>query len=123
MNIEINNRLYKELETWAKANGMDDAGIIKYIEKALRDKLALDKYGDLNDKLKKPKTEEDKPKRTRTVKKNTVKDEPINEPIREPNREPIEGVNEDVSEDVNGDINEEIKPEKPKRKTKVIASS
>lgn len=120
MNIEINNRLSKDLESWANANGMDEAAMVKYVEKALRDKLALDKYGDLNDKIKKPEPKEDKPKRTRTVKKNTVKGEPINEPNREPINEPIGGVNEDVSEDVNEYINGEIKP---KRRTKVIASN
>ena len=51
MTIEINDRLYKEFTTWAKANGMDDVEIVRYIENAFREKFTLDKYGDLNEKV------------------------------------------------------------------------
>ena len=99
MTIEINNRLYNDFVLWAKANNMSDEDMVKYIEKAFRDKFNLDKYGDLNDKL----VKEEKPKKTRKKaepkKEESVVTEPVDEPITEP-----------------------IVEEKPKRKTRVIAS-
>lgn len=101
MTIEINDRLYNEFVSWAQANNMNDNDIHKYIEKAFRDKFTIDKYGDLNEKLTK-----EEPKKPR--KKSEPKpSDPINEPIHEPINEPI---------------HEPICEEKPKRKTKVIAS-
>lgn len=95
--IEINDRLYNEFVSWAQANNMNDNDMQKYIEKAFRDKFTIDKYGDLNEKL----TKEEPKKVDKKIE--SKPSEPINEPIHEP-------------------INEPICEEKPKRKTKVIAS-
>ena len=57
MNIEINDRLYNDFVVWAQANGMNEEDMQRYIERAFRDKFMLDKYGDLNEKLKEIKTE------------------------------------------------------------------
>lgn len=100
MNIEINDRLYNEFVSWAQANNMNSNDIQKYIEKAFRDKFTIDKYGDLNEKIIK-----EEPKKTQK------KIEPINEPI-----------NELIGEPVSKPDDEQEKVEKPKRKTKVIAS-
>lgn len=110
MTIEINDRLYKEFITWAEANGMDESGIAKYIENALRDKFTLDKYGDLNKKI-----------------HSSVKpsDEPINGPINGPIPEigTDEQISERINEQISEQINEDAEPEKPsKRKTKVLVS-
>ena len=51
MKIEIEDRLYNEFITWAKANNFSQKQIIEYINTALRNKLSMDKYGDLNSKL------------------------------------------------------------------------
>lgn len=51
MKIEIEDRLYNEFITWAKANNFSQKQIIEYINTALRDRLSMDKYGDLNSKL------------------------------------------------------------------------
>lgn len=51
MKIEIEDRLYNEIITWAKANNFSQKHIIEYINTALRDRLSMDKYGDLNSKL------------------------------------------------------------------------
>ena len=48
--IEIDNRLYTSILQWCDANGFEP---MKYIEKALRERFATDKYGDLNDKVRK----------------------------------------------------------------------
>lgn len=99
MLIEIDDRLYNDFVTWAQVNNMGEEDIRKYIEKAFRDRFTIDKYGDLNDKLAK----EEKPKKTRK-KAEPKKEEPVvTEPVDEP-------------------IHEPICEEKPKRKTKVIAS-
>ena len=113
MNIEINDRLYNDFATWAKANNMSDDDMRKYIEKAFRDRFTLDKYGDLNDKIVEVKTEEKKPKRTTKRKSEGVNDG-VNEGVND-----SEQINEHISEQISEQINE---PEKPKRKTKVIQS-
>ena len=101
MLIQINDRLCNEFLAWAVANNMNDNDMHKYIEDAFREKFTIDKYGDLNEKMKKSEPIET-PKKTR--KKTDPKPiEPINEPISEP-------------------IDEPLSEEKPKRKTKVIAS-
>ena len=115
MTIEINDRLYNDFVSWAKANGMGDEDMRKYIEKAFRDKFNLDKYGDLNTRLAK----EEKPRKTRKKAEPVAETEPVKEPPI------IEDVNGYVNEEVNGDVNtsEQInEPEKPKRKTRVIQS-
>lgn len=103
MLIEIDDRLYNDFVTWAQVNNMGEEDIRKYIEKAFRDRFTIDKYGDLNDKL----VKEEKPKKTRK-KAEPKKDEPV--------------VTEPVDEPVNEPIPEPIVEEKPKRKTRVIAS-
>lgn len=103
MLIEIDDRLYNDFVTWAQVNNMGEEDIRKYIEKAFRDKYTIDKYGDLNDKL----VKEEKPKKTRK-KAEPKKEEPV--------------VTEPVDEPVNELIAEPIVEEKPKRKTRVIAS-
>lgn len=46
--IEIEVKLYKDILVYCEANALNP---VKYIEKALRERLATDKYGDLNDRL------------------------------------------------------------------------
>lgn len=106
MKIEINDRLYNDFVVWAQANDMNEDDMQRYIERAFRDKFMLDKYGDLNEKLKEIKTEK-KPRKT-TRKKN----EEVTEDVSE-------AVNEEINEQINEEINEEITP---KHKTKVINS-
>lgn len=50
--IDIDDRLYKDLIDWATLNGLSKTDIKNYINKAIRDRLNLDKYGDLNEKIK-----------------------------------------------------------------------
>jgi len=47
-NVEIENKLYNDIVLYCEVNGIEPA---KYIEKALRERLATDKYGDLNERL------------------------------------------------------------------------
>jgi hypothetical protein len=47
-NIEIENKLYNDIVSYCVVNGIEPD---KYIEKALRERLATDKYGDLNQKI------------------------------------------------------------------------
>lgn len=108
MTIEINDRLYNEFTAWAKVNNMSDDDMAKYIEKAFRDKFNLDKYGDLNEKLRKEEIRE-------------LKDEQKNKPI--PGIETDEQISERINEQINGQINDDVKTEKhSKRKTKVLVS-
>lgn len=80
MQIEINTRLYNDISQWCEANGFET---LKYIERTLRERIAIDKYGDLNEKVqkelevevKKPKSEIAK-KQEPLIKEN--KDETIN---------------------------------------------
>ena len=104
MTIEINDRLYKELTAWTKANGMDEKQTTAYIEKTLREKLALDKYGDLNEKV----GQAEPPKKKTTKKKEEPKQPaPADVPT-----------NESINELISEQINEEV----PKKRTKVLAS-
>ena len=130
MTIEIEKRLWNDFTLWAQANNMSDDDMQKYVIKAFRDKFNLDKYGDLNDKIKKP----EPVKKTRTTtKKKKVDDvnhepqiqeveqnEPINEPNDEPNDDPNRELNEGINDGINEGINEGIKP--AKKKTKVLKS-
>ena len=135
MNIEINDRLYNDFVVWAQANDMNEEDMHRYIERAFRDKFMLDKYGDLNEKLKEIKTEK-KPRKT-TRKKNEEVTEDVNGDVNEdvnegykikPEGNPYptkpavfdsKSINEQINEEINEQINEEITP---KRKTKVINS-
>ena len=55
MTIEIDNRLYENIVQWCNANGVEPKA---YIEKALRERIATDKYGDLNERLRKNESEQ-----------------------------------------------------------------
>ena len=46
--VEIDKRLYNNILQWCEANGINP---VKYIEKALRERVATDKYGDLNERV------------------------------------------------------------------------
>ena len=48
--IEIDNRLYSNIEAFCQANALEPS---YYIHKVLRERLAIDKYGDLNEKFRK----------------------------------------------------------------------
>ena len=49
-NVEIENKLYNDIVSYCVVNAINP---VKYIEKALRERLATDKYGDLNQKMNK----------------------------------------------------------------------
>lgn len=59
--VEIDKSLYNNILQWCNEN---DINPVKYIEKALRERLATDKYGDLNQKIHKV----DKPVETAVTK-------------------------------------------------------
>lgn len=126
MKIDIDNRLYNDIEAYCSANALEP---MKYIEKVLRERLAIDKYGDLNEKLRKFVEPE-----TKTAVE--IPEETKGEPICQPRnvivpQEPFSGDKtvkgesvEYVSEEgafakVIGDISEEKKPKK-KRTLKTI---
>ena len=46
--VEIDKSLYNNILQWCNENALNP---VKYIEKALRERLATDKYGDLNQKI------------------------------------------------------------------------
>ena len=48
MTIDIDDKLYNTVVQWCEINNIE---VIKYIEKALREKIATEKYGDLNAKI------------------------------------------------------------------------
>ena len=110
MTIEIEDRLYNDFRMWAQANNMTETDMQKYIVKAFRDKFNLDKYGDLNDKLVPKPTEEEKPKRKTTTKQKTESTPQPEPPVVE------------LKENTDQQPSETPTEEKPKRKTKVLAS-
>lgn len=99
--IDIDDRLYKDLIDWATLNGLSKTDIKNYINKAIRDRLNLDKYGDLNEKLKKneinPQVENKEEKDVSSINKEIII------PILE------------IENDVKEEKDEEIKPPKRKR--------
>lgn len=105
--IEIDNRLYKNIEGWCEVNGID---IGQYITKALTERITLDKYGDLNDKI--------------IVKHDeSVKEEEAEKPVVKtvemkgvPNPEPI--VEDVIPEVVAEEQPKETKPKKRKLNSK-----
>lgn len=102
--IDIDDRLYKDLIDWATLNGLSKTDIKNYINKAIRDRLNLDKYGDLNEKIKK---NEIKPQ----VENKEKKDVPsINKEINIP----ILDIENDVKEEKE-EKDEEVKQQKRKR--------
>jgi hypothetical protein len=74
--IDIDDRLYKDLIDWATLNGLSKTDIKNYINKAIRDRLNLDKYGDLNEKIKqneiKPQVENKEKKDVPSIKKEII---------------------------------------------------
>lgn len=46
--VEIDKTLYNNILQWCNENAFNP---VKYIEKALRERLATDKYGDLNERF------------------------------------------------------------------------
>jgi hypothetical protein len=46
--VNIDAKLYNNIVSYCEANAINP---VKYIEKALRERLATDKYGDLNERL------------------------------------------------------------------------
>lgn len=102
--IDIDDRLYKDLTDWATLNGLSKNDIKNYINKAIRDRLNLDKYGDLNEKIKK---NEIKPQ----VENKEKKDVPsINKEINIP----ILDIENDVKEEKE-EKDDEVKQQKRKR--------
>lgn len=99
--IDIDDRLYKDLIDWAALNGLSKTDIKNYINKAIRDRLNLDKYGDLNEKLKK---NEIKPQ---VENKEEIDVSSINKEIIIPILE--------IENDVKEEKDEEVKPQKRKR--------
>lgn len=100
--LEIEDRLYKDFSLWAKANNIPEDGLNKYIIQAFRDRFNLDKYGDLNEKLKQKPPEPETPKQTTAQKIKTT--------VKKPTPEPESQQEEPAPE------------EKPKRRTKVLTS-
>lgn len=76
--IEIDNKLYKDILQWCEVNGVD---YLKYIEKTLRERLATDKYGDLNEKMNKKTSVKEKKEETVAEKEITSKEEKKEIPI------------------------------------------
>lgn len=109
MTIEIEDRLYNDFRMWAQANNMSETDMQKYIVKAFRDKFNLDKYGDLNDKLVPKPIEEPKPKRKPAVKEKVEEELKVETPVVE-------------VKDNTPQPPETPTEEKPKRKSKVLAS-
>lgn len=66
MLVEVEDRLYNDMVAWCGVNNID---IVNYINNIIRKQLALDKYGDLNEKLSK----KEEPKEEPTI---TVVEEP-----------------------------------------------
>lgn len=99
--IDIDDRLYKDLIDWATLNGLSKTDIKNYINKAIRDRLNLDKYGDLNEKLKKneinPQVENKEEKDVSSINKEIII------PIL------------DIENDVKEEKDEEVKQQKRKR--------
>lgn len=49
--VRISRRLHDSLKAFCKANGME---INEYVESVLSERLSLDKFGDMNEMIKKP---------------------------------------------------------------------
>ena len=76
-NIEIENKLYNDIVSYCVANALNP---VKYIEKTLRERIATDKYGDLNQKIRKV----DEPVETTVTNEESyiVSQEPLTEEIQ-----------------------------------------
>ena len=114
--IEIDGKLYRDIEAYCTANAIEPE---KYIIKVLRERIATDKYGDLNEKFRKqeePVHVDEVPPKHETPKAETQT--VSQEPLAETNEEVVtEKKQEPVSEPVDfakviEDINTEEKPKK-----------
>ena len=130
--IKIDKRLYDDISQYCTAVGKN---VDEYCAKVLREKLALDKYGDLNDKVEKKakKTKKDRKEETDVVtapptveetKEEIEFPETITEPHYEltvPNEEvPIVPLNKPVSLVMYSDllgVGEETQEKKSKHRT------
>lgn len=120
MIIDIDDRLYNDLCLWAKANNMNGEDIKIYINKAIREKFNLDKYGDLNDKIVKKEPVKKQKKETKPKIEQNDNTTPMS-----PNLTSVEMASEQPTntQEVMVAEPEEEKPEpKQKRKTKVLKS-
>lgn len=94
--IEIDNRLYTSILQWCDANGIEP---VKYIEKALRERLATDKYGDLNDKVRKEDSGRNVPENTPISPKPEIHIVPQEKTKEKPKEEePVEQVLQEIDE-------------------------
>ena len=59
--FDIAKRLYDDLKGWCQVNNIE---LNKYVSLKLREALTLDKYGDLNEKVKKVQKKQEKKKKT-----------------------------------------------------------
>jgi hypothetical protein len=75
--VEIDKSLYSNILQWCNENALNP---VKYIEKALRERLATDKYGDLNQKIHKL----DEPVETTVTKEeiHIISSEPLTEEVQ-----------------------------------------
>lgn len=116
--IDIIDRIYYNIEDFCAANGTD---VATYMADAVVERYNLDKYGDLNEKIK-PKTpeKETKPRKTvskaPTVQKAEEKVEPVVETPREEKPEEVKPI-ENISEKPD---NVEISSEKPKHTKRTL---
>jgi len=61
--FDITKRLYDDLKGWCQVNNIE---LNKYVSLKLREALTLDKYGDLNEKVKKVQKKQEKKKKPAT---------------------------------------------------------
>ena len=75
--VNIDAKLYNNIVSYCEANAFNP---VKYIEKALRERLATDKYGDLNQKIHKL----DEPVETTVTKEeiHIISSEPLTEEVQ-----------------------------------------
>lgn len=75
--VEIDKTLYSNILQWCNENTLNP---VKYIEKTLRERLATDKYGDLNQKIHKL----DEPVETTVTKEeiHIISSEPLTEEVQ-----------------------------------------
>ena len=108
--VGIDAKLYNNIVSYCETN---DFNPVKYIEKALRERLATDKYGDLNEKFRK-------------VEEHPTPDKTHPEPESEVHIVVQESVNNERVEEV-GDFAKAMEgldnEEKPKKKKRTLKTS
>lgn len=108
--IEIEAKLYNDILAYCKTNALNP---VKYIEKALRERIATDKYGDLNQKIRK--TEEPIRNDVTNEESHIVSQEPLTEEIQIQENHEVSKPNE-ISNGI--DVLKEEKRKKRQLKTK-----